>query len=320
MKSVDAGRGLSPEALFPDEFNRPTIKMGPFELADMARNQDIARAAGEAVGEPPWDRWFGPAGAFTLTVSGREAIDLALLDIGVAADDEVLIVTTTNGPYISRCVTDAVTRRCKWSRALGARTRAVIVIHEFGFPARLPAEVVSAGLPVIEDCAYGLGSGDESGPTGRLGDYAIYSLPKALPVSYGGLLKSPRAVAADTALSPAARHELPALAAHHLQNLATDGLRRQAFFELYRERFAAVGFDPLLQPGPGVVPHSFLVALADQTVAESMRSRLHEAGIISSVFFGGGGYFLPNHQAMSEAAIDYVVAQFVRAYAECGGA
>jgi hypothetical protein len=305
---------LPPEALHPDEFNAPAIRMVPFEMGDLQAN---ARVALESEGrhDMEWQRHFEREGVHTLTSSGREAIDLALDDIGLGPGDSVLIVTTTGGPYISACVTQTIERRgCRWSRTLGPDSRAILMIHEFGFPARLPEAERAAGLPVIEDCAYAFGTASVEGSIGRFGDYVVYSLPKAIPVSYGGVLLSPGPLRKTSRLSPEARAELPALATHHLAASSDDQARRRALFEVYRARFGAEGFQPLLEPEAGVVPHAFIVALADQPLAERMKPMLHKAGIISSVFYGGGGYFLPNHQRLSEAAVDYVVANFLAAH------
>jgi dTDP-4-amino-4,6-dideoxygalactose transaminase len=273
------------------------FQMGPFDAMAMAENFDLVR--NRALPTLDWAAWFGPAADFVLTRNGREAIDLALDDLDLARDDEILIVTTSGGPYISRCVTESIQRRCVWSRTRSPATRAIFLIHEFGFPAELPPDLACSGLPVIEDCAYAFGSTTAEGPAGRLGDYVIFSFSKSLPISYGGLLQAQR--------------ETPVLLEHHLACAPAAFARRRLVYELYRQRFAEEGLQPLFSLTEGVTPHAFLVALPDQTVAEAMRPRLHAAGVISSVFYGGGGYFLPNHQRLSEAAVDYIVAHFIAA-------
>jgi dTDP-4-amino-4,6-dideoxygalactose transaminase len=300
----------SPEALFPGEFKGPTLIMQPFDAAAMQDNLERVRAAGAAAEEPDWSRRFGPGGHYALTVNGREAIGLALDELDLAPADEVVIVTTSGGPYISACVTEAISARCRWTRALGPRSRAIFVIHEFGFPARLAPELADAGLPVIEDVAYALGSR----AAGSLGDYVVYSFAKSIPVSFGGLLKSPRPLRKASALSAQGRHELSVLTAHYLDQADASHARRREVFELYRRRFAALGVSPLFEPGPGVVPHAFVAAFPDEPRAQAMKTLLQAQGIISSVYYGGGGYFLPNHQRLSEAAVDYVVAHFMTAY------
>ncbi|MBS0363051.1 MAG: DegT/DnrJ/EryC1/StrS aminotransferase family protein [Proteobacteria bacterium] len=299
----------SPEALFPDEFKRPTLGMGPFEAPALQRNLDIVRAA-PAGHQMDWSRWFGAGEAFTLTLSGREAIGFALDDLALPRDAEVLIVTTTGGPYISACVTETIEARCRWSRTPGPATRAILVIHEFGFPAALPPELTAMGLPIIEDVAYALGSQTPDGRVGRMGDYIVYSFPKSMPLSFGGLLKSPRPVAGVGTLSDQARRELPILVDHYMGGIEAAYARRRELYGLYTERFADVGFSPLLRLEPGIVPHAFIIALPDQARATAMKPRLHEVGVISSVYYGGGGYFLPNHQELSDAAVEYIVANF----------
>jgi dTDP-4-amino-4,6-dideoxygalactose transaminase len=304
----------SPEALFPGEFKGPTLIMQPFDAAAMQDNLELVRGAGGPAGEPNWSHHFGAGGVYTATVNGREAIGLALDELDLSPADEVVIVTTSGGPYVSACVTEAISARCGWTRTLGSRARAILVIHEFGFPARLTPELASAGLPVIEDVAYALGAHPADGTTGRLGDYVIYSFAKSIPVSFGGLLKSPGPLRGVSALSAHGRHELFVLAPHYLDRGEASYARRRELFELYRQRFAAFGFSPLFEPEGGAVPHAFVVTFPDEARAQAMKTILQAQGIISSVYYGGGGYFLPNHQRLSEAAVDYVVAHFMAAY------
>jgi DegT/DnrJ/EryC1/StrS aminotransferase family len=302
-----------PEVLFADPFNRPQFNMGPYDNAAMARNFEIA--ASPTAAETDWKRFFGGVGSLLLTRNGREAICLALADLGLVGDDEVLIETTSGSRYVSRCVTDSIEQYCCWSRRLGGRTRAVLLIHEFGFPARLSSAAAAAGLPVIEDCAYALGSQNAEGTLGAIGDYVVYSLSKALPLPFGGVLKPQRPVGGASALSGQARRDLPRLLAHYLPGLEAACRRRRELFETYRAGFAAAGLSPLFEPGAAAVPHAFVVALPDQKRAEAIKPRLRAAGVISSVFYGGGGYFLPNHQSLSPAAIDYIIAHFIAALA-----
>jgi hypothetical protein len=302
-----------PEVLFADPFNRPHFNMGPYDNASMARNFEIA--ASSAAADIDWERYFDGAGSFMLTRNGREAICLAVADLGLGGDDEVVIETTSGSRYVSRCVTDSVERYCRWSRRFGGRTRAVLLIHEFGFPARLSPAAVATGLPVIEDCAYALGSQNLEGTLGAIGDYVVYSLSKALPLPFGGVLKSRRSVGGTSALSGQGRHDLPRLLAHYLPELDAACRRRRELFETYRAGFAGAGLAPLFEPEAAAVPHAFVVALPDQKKAEAIKPRLHSAGVISSVFYGGGGYFLPNHQSLTIAAVDYIIAHFLAALA-----
>ena len=45
-----------------------------------------------------------------------------------------------------------------------------------------------------------------------------------------------------------------------------------------------------------------------------MKSHLQAAGMISIVFYGGRGYFLPNYEGLGEAAVDYIVTHSVNGF------
>lgn len=76
-------------------------------------------------------------------------------------------------------------------RALAPGTKAVYVIHYFGFPQ--PIEEVQAfararGLALIEDCALSLFSATPRAPLGSFGDIGVFCLYKTLPMPHGGTL------------------------------------------------------------------------------------------------------------------------------------
>jgi perosamine synthetase len=76
---------------------------------------------------------------------------------------------------------------------VSARTKAVLLIHFFGFPQ--PAVEVRQfcdefGLTLIEDCAHALFSSAGAELLGQTGDYSIFSFQKSLPVPDGGALVS----------------------------------------------------------------------------------------------------------------------------------
>jgi dTDP-4-amino-4,6-dideoxygalactose transaminase len=76
------------------------------------------------------------------------------------------------------------------SRVTG-RTKAVYVTHYFGFPqplTELKEFCRERGLHLIEDCALSLFSSDDTTKLGTVGDAAVFSFPKSLPVPDGGAL------------------------------------------------------------------------------------------------------------------------------------
>ena len=76
-------------------------------------------------------------------------------------------------------------------RRIGPRTRAIVLTHFAGFPGPVgPLRDLADrhGLVLIEDCAQALLSVDGESPLGSIGDAAVFSLRKTLPVPHGGAL------------------------------------------------------------------------------------------------------------------------------------
>jgi len=76
-------------------------------------------------------------------------------------------------------------------RRITPRTRALLVIHYFGWPQHweeLREDCERNRIRVLEDCALSLFSRGPLGPLGTCGDAATYSFPKTLPVPHGGAL------------------------------------------------------------------------------------------------------------------------------------
>jgi perosamine synthetase len=76
-------------------------------------------------------------------------------------------------------------------RRITHRTRAIYIIHYFGFPqdlSELTTIVLDKNIPLIEDCALALFSKDGTQRLGLAGKMSIFSFPKSLPVPDGGAL------------------------------------------------------------------------------------------------------------------------------------
>lgn len=185
------------------------------------------------------------------TSSGRAALDAVLAGLALAPGDEVWITNTSGQSYVSACVTCTVFNHCRPSRVPTERTRAIIAIHEYGYPhpdlPALAAEARAQGIPLIEDCAHSLDSTLDGAPLGSWGDYAIFSLSKVAPVVAGGVLVGREGLpdaGADGAAAAAYAEQLPALAGY--------SERRRANAAAVRRRFSKLAL--LLEPGPGVTP------------------------------------------------------------------
>jgi dTDP-4-amino-4,6-dideoxygalactose transaminase len=140
--------------------------------------------------------------------SGRVALATALSLLRVQAGDGVLLPA-----YNCRAMVDAV----RWTGAepvlykskvdlavdvddvaakIDARTRALVVVHFFGFPQRAMLRLRSfcdeRGIALIEDCAHCFFGSLDGQPIGTFGDYAIASPMKFFPLYDGGFLASAR--------------------------------------------------------------------------------------------------------------------------------
>lgn len=80
-------------------------------------------------------------------------------------------------------------------RKINEHTKAILLIHYFGFPQPVP-EIVEIcrqhKIVLIEDCAHAFLSRSGEALLGTFGDYGILSLRKSLPLPNGGVLISQR--------------------------------------------------------------------------------------------------------------------------------
>lgn len=147
------------------------------------------------------------AGNYRLVTSGRVAIALALREIGVGTDNEVLVPAYHSPsmippvlwrgahPVFYRVAPNAAVDLDDLAARITPATRAVMVTHYFGFPqemAPIRALCDAHGIALIEDCAHCFIGEHGGNPVGAWGDYAIASSMKFLPVYEGGALVSAR--------------------------------------------------------------------------------------------------------------------------------
>jgi hypothetical protein len=282
----------------------PAYKLTPFSANDLAVNRKLD--AGQGAGEY-FDNRFG-RGRWIFTSSGRVAISSALSILKPARKDCVTIFTTSGNRYISRCVTDEIEKFCGWSREMQKNTTILLVNHEFGFPYFEMEYLKGFGLPVIEDCAWsffpdGMQSGDR-----KVGDYAVFSLPKIFPVQLGGILVSTRESFMDDIL-PVQNTEtatyLNRILPWYLKD--SEGIvnkRRENYFYL-RELFAGLGLKDRFETEETTVPGVFMFRTPDHWDLDGLKSFLYRQGIECSVFYGENAFFIPVHQNLEEEDMRY---------------
>lgn len=146
--------------------------------------------------------------------SGTAAIHLALINLGVSPDDEVLVSSLTFSATVNPIVyqkaipvfvdsekdtwnmcpellCDAIEKRIK----TGKKPKAIILVHLYGVPAKLDeimAVATKYEIPVIEDAAESLGATFHGKHTGSFGEMGILSFNgnKIITTSGGGALVS----------------------------------------------------------------------------------------------------------------------------------
>jgi hypothetical protein len=155
-------------------------------------NRDrLAEAIGDE-GVPGWP--FDSSRHESWGPTGRWLLGSWLEDLGLDRSDVVTILTTSQEQYVSICVSVTAFNHASVARVVTDRTRVVIAIHEFGYvDAAFPGQCEewrASGIIVVEDCAHVAGLTVGSARVGDYGDAALFSMPKIIPASTGGLLRT----------------------------------------------------------------------------------------------------------------------------------
>jgi len=139
------------------------------------------------------------------TTSGTAALIVALKALGIGPCNEVILPT-----YVCKSVLHAVCSvgakgvLCDigdgWVMnydsvhpLINKNTKAIVAVHIFGMSVKTE-DLVSIGVPVIEDCCQSLGFLADGSLIGAKGDISIYSLhaTKCLPAGEGGIIATNR--------------------------------------------------------------------------------------------------------------------------------
>ena len=120
--------------------------------------------------------------------SARAGLYLILKHIGLWRTDHVLVPD-----FLCRSVLYIINLLGFGVQEANARTKAIFVFHQWGYPQRMDIimeEARKRGWYVIEDCAHAFGSMYRGRMVGSFGDAAIVSLPKIFPTYVGGAVLS----------------------------------------------------------------------------------------------------------------------------------
>ncbi len=268
--------------------------------------------------------------------SGTAALHLACRAVGAGPGDEVIVpaftfVACAHAPsYVgaepvlvdSTSTADGGISVEAVERAITPRTKAVMAVHMWGYPAAVVAlrELCDArGIALIEDCAEAITARAEDGrPVGSVGEVGCFSFfsKKQLAVGEGGMVTTD-----DEALAASARslrshamtsvtwerhkgHGLgyditdlgynyrmdeprAALALSRLDRLEADVNARRAAARHYRQGLAEVSGVELMYDDDQVERGSHFVfptMLADQGKREALKAELNELGVQTTFY------------------------------------
>jgi len=251
---------------------------------------------------------------FIYSESGREAIHLALAALGLGRQDVVTILTTTGNFYISGCVTREIEKFCRWSREVEPHTKALLVNHEFGFAYEELRALRRFNVPIIEDAAHAFASNNREQSAGQIGDFVVYSFPKFFPIQTGGLLAFNEHYSIDEPLAPSAKHYIQKVLSADIDNLANTAKVRRENYHALTTRFQQLGCTARFQSSENSVPGVFMFRTPAGIDLPALKTFAQDHGIESSVFYGEQAFFVPVHERLSPADLDYfcqVVSSFL---------
>jgi dTDP-4-amino-4,6-dideoxygalactose transaminase len=226
--------------------------------------------------------WNGSAHAIACA-SGSDALLLALMGLGIGPGDEVITTPFTFVATVTAIVrlgatpvfvdVDPVTFNldpAKLQAAITDRTRAIIPIHLFGFPADLDpicALAQDRGIDVIEDAAQAIGAKYKGRMIGNIGKIGCFSFFPSKNLGCGG----------DGGLITTSDPEL----ADKLRVLATHGSRA-------RYRYELIGINSRLDAIQAAIlrvklPHLGRWTEGRRRNAELYRRLLTEAGVAERI-------------------------------------
>lgn len=290
----------------PDQFYCPSYRISPFQTQDISKN--LLRNSVEC--PPSFLSEKFPGKSWTYTSCGKHAISLAIEKLNLQSTDTVTIFTTSGNTYISGCVTREIEKFCNWSMSIENSTAAIFVNHEFGYPYRNLSELKRFGVPIIEDACHSFFANTPSKDIGLVGDFILYSLPKAFPLQLGGVLAFNPSYEISSNVGPDSELGgfLSGVLTYHEPLLDSMKQRRLSVYDGLTERFATLGLSPFFRQLENDVPGVFMFAVEDELLLGSLKQHCWAHGIECSVFYGKKAFFLPSHHCLSEEDQDYFLA------------
>ncbi len=298
--------------IFNPPFLKPDIRLTPFSGTEIPAYHKDASPDAHRIAK----QYFGDN--YTILPRAINCILAVLQHIGVKETDSVAVYKTfMDNDYVSGCVTHPIEKFCKATNKIEKNTKAVIVIHEFGYPyadtVKLKAECKKHGIPLIEDCAWAYGSKiDGKHAIGEVGDYAIYSLPKFLPLPFGAVLKG--LTISDEQnwneyrmLDYFKRELVYTKLQEYLPGLNEANEKRRKNWQRLADLFQQDGFKVMTPLPDDVFPGVILIELEG---FQDAFDRYASFGVETGRYYQTKSLFLPVHQNLSKGQVDYIYGVF----------
>ena len=281
----------------------PSIKRAPFDSDALVLPQRDKRQL-QSIKNYLTEKF----GNFFICEKGRSAIDLALSLLNLEPSDVVTVLTTSGNYYVSSCVTRTIEKHCKWSRIIENGTKAIIVVHEFGYIFKNVESLKKYNVPIIEDCASAFHSKGRG--VGENGDFAIYSFPKAFSMRMGGMLVINNNNKYALSKSPLRKEEeYYILSCLEMQLKSSNEIisKRLFNYHYFVEHLADLGITPFFELDEGVTPEVFLFRWRSEIDFQKLKEFMQYNGIESSAFYGQPGFFIPVHHNLTTKELDYII-------------
>jgi len=290
---------------------KPTIRISPFpaKYPDTFGINDASQTSIKP------SVWLDEAEDLAFVNSGRDALKAALYNINLSHDDNVLIITTSQGSYVSSCVTNTISSICGWTRKKNRQTCAILIIHEFGFPCVISSDIQEMGLPIIEDCAYATGTRLSGGMVAKYGDYAIYSIPKFFPLPFGGILVSRRKMSQlkeELKISDAGKEFIIQQLSLLVSKSDQWSKQRRSNWNFFQYRLSRYDIEPFYELQERDSPGVYVLKLPAQYqhIGKRLKVLCAVVGIEATEYYGQGGFYFPVHQFLSDFEKQLICYQF----------
>jgi len=285
----------------PDEYLLPSYRISPFSTDDLILNRKLKISN-------HIDEFFNHRFAnmkYCYTRNGREAINISLSKLNLNKDDEVAIITTTSNYYVSGCVTKEIEKFCKWSREINNSTKAIFVIHEFGFPYEELSKIKNYNIPIIEDCAYAFNSNNNEKSVGKVGDFVIYSFPKFFPIQEGGMLVYKSEYSIENKIEEFEEDYIKTVLSNYVNKIQEWSHIRLDNYKYLESKFNKLGLKCRFKIQEGYTPGVFMFSIDNKIDANELKKFIWQNGIQCSVFYKENTMFIPIHNKLKKDDLDY---------------